>query len=45
MSKKLMGWDGGRGREVQEEGDIRICMTDPLCHTAETQHCKAAIPR
>ena len=36
----LEGWDGGKGREAQEEGDIRIIMADLHCCTAKpTQHC------
>ena len=31
----LEGWVGG-GREVQEEGDVYICIADSLCCTAET---------
>ena len=32
----LEGWDGGgHGGEVQEVGDIRIHIVDPLCCTAE----------
>ena len=26
----------GDGREIQERGDICICVTDSLCGTAET---------
>ena len=32
----LDGWEGGRGREVQEGGDICIHTADSLCYTAET---------
>ena len=30
------GWDGGGGREVQEEGDIGIHIADSLHCTEET---------
>ena len=32
----LEGWEGGDGREVQEEGDICIPMADSCCWMAET---------
>ena len=40
----LDGWD--RGREIQEAGDICICIhiADLLCCTEKlTQHCQATI--
>ena len=37
LCDNLEGWDGVVGeREVQEEGDICILMTDSHCCTAET---------
>ena len=32
----LDGWDGGGWKEVQEEEDICIHITDSLCCTAKT---------
>ena len=38
----LEGWDGGGGREAQEEGDICIPIAVSLCVQQKlTQHCKA----
>ena len=33
----LEGWDGGKGREVQEEGDTCILMANSCCYMAETK--------
>ena len=38
----LEGWDGGGGREAQEEGDICIHIAVSHCVQQKlTQHCKA----
>ena len=32
-------------KEIQGRGDICVHVTDLLCLTEETQHCKATVPQ